>query len=590
MKREALFFCMIASSVASAPTNDVVYRPGGGTELTSDTIKLARKTDATQGVFLSGGADYYVGAIGLNDPGASSADSGATLVGAYENAAGWTFTTVQEFIDDVIALIPAGSLDAIYLRLDTTNDPLTGNLAITPGVNVDGATITATGTGRGLVATSAVYGVKGTTSGGATSGVWGESSGAGVGVIGTSATGRGVYGVASTTGDGVRGLSVDGYGVHGRSDTSSAGYFTANDSTNTESTLVIQEAVGQAQHIMFDLKDSSGNSDIFYVESNGDTFVFGDFTANAGSQLGDSQTADSHGIWGLTLAEWDYVNSSTDAGFTIDVDGSGSDSSDGTPVGFKVSHVTSQTIDGSNTTIYGSDVEMTATGATDGSTLVVIGSRAVVTKSGTDVNASTIAVRGGDFSATGTTAGTQTVVGVRATASGGDTNIGLWADTGGLQVDDNADIDGTLTVDGATTLNANINAGNSVANDTMAVVALITQNGGVQLVPTEFTVTAASDSIGSQAANRNYLINVNNTSGGSVTITANPMISDGLSDRRILRLYNQSANSVVFTTEATDPGSNLILQAATRTLAQYDTLELIWDSTASAWVETNYSG
>jgi hypothetical protein len=76
---------------------------------------------------------------------------------------------------------------------------------------------------------------------------------------------------------------------------------------------------------------------------------------------------------------------------------------------------------------------------------------------------------------------------------------------------------------------------------------------------------------------------LNNTSGGSLTLTSNPHISDG-QDGQILVLFNSSANDVVLT-----DGNGVQLGAATRTLGTRDTLTLLYSTDIGDWIELAFS-
>jgi len=101
------------------------------------------------------------------------------------------------------------------------------------------------------------------------------------------------------------------------------------------------------------------------------------------------------------------------------------------------------------------------------------------------------------------------------------------------------------------------------------------------------TITAASDSIDVAATHAATVIRLNNTSGGTVTLTSTPTIVDGVSGQ-LLIIYNSSANAVVFQREGALAGSNLRLGAASRSVGQHDTLHLMWDATNGNWIELGF--
>jgi hypothetical protein len=98
------------------------------------------------------------------------------------------------------------------------------------------------------------------------------------------------------------------------------------------------------------------------------------------------------------------------------------------------------------------------------------------------------------------------------------------------------------------------------------------------------TITATTDAISVAATTASTFVTLNNTSGSSKTLASTPTITAG-TDGQYLIIENTSAQNVVFQRESALPGSTLRLSAASITLAQYQTLMLIWDSVNSQWVQ-----
>jgi hypothetical protein len=97
-------------------------------------------------------------------------------------------------------------------------------------------------------------------------------------------------------------------------------------------------------------------------------------------------------------------------------------------------------------------------------------------------------------------------------------------------------------------------------------------------IPSVQTLTAVGNTITPNAKVKR----LDNTSGGSLTLTSNPHISDG-QDGQILILFNSSANDVVLT-----DGNGVQLGAATRTIGTRDTLMLIYSTTIGDWIELGF--
>ena len=104
--------------------------------------------------------------------------------------------------------------------------------------------------------------------------------------------------------------------------------------------------------------------------------------------------------------------------------------------------------------------------------------------------------------------------------------------------------------------------------------------GNTVETPWEVELDAVGDTIPVTATT----IALNNTSGGTLTLSSTPIIPDGLDGQRVI-LLNVSANTVALRDESVLAGSNLRLLAGTRNIAQYGSMLLIWSEALSAWVE-----
>lgn len=111
---------------------------------------------------------------------------------------------------------------------------------------------------------------------------------------------------------------------------------------------------------------------------------------------------------------------------------------------------------------------------------------------------------------------------------------------------------------------------------------------GTAFTATTKTITAAGNSISVAATDTSTYIRLNNTSGGSITLTSTPTITDGQSGQ-LLIIENISLNAVVFQRHLTLSGSNLRLGASTRTLNQFDILTLIFDPSNNEWIEIAFT-
>lgn len=140
---------------------------------------------------------------------------------------------------------------------------------------------------------------------------------------------------------------------------------------------------------------------------------------------------------------------------------------------------------------------------------------------------------------------------------------------------------------------ANITGAGTVTTQTGIDIPVLTAGGtnigllnGSTTGYTPGTATISSASSTVTASSRSGM-RLNNTSGGSVTLTSTPTIADGFQGQ-ILYLVNSSANNVVFQDESGLAGSNLRLGAATRTVKQYGTLVLWMNTTTGYWHEIGF--
>lgn len=127
------------------------------------------------------------------------------------------------------------------------------------------------------------------------------------------------------------------------------------------------------------------------------------------------------------------------------------------------------------------------------------------------------------------------------------------------------------------------------ATDTLQISATTIELTGGNFVvdgPTVFdtttaqTITAASDTI----TIADTLEEI--SSDAAHTLASTPTIADGTKGQ-IVYLMEVGSGSVILQDEATLPGSNLQLGAATRTIDAYDVLQLIFDGTY--WIEVSYT-
>lgn len=120
----------------------------------------------------------------------------------------------------------------------------------------------------------------------------------------------------------------------------------------------------------------------------------------------------------------------------------------------------------------------------------------------------------------------------------------------------------------------------------IAALTKATTNIGIRNASTEVatpsvaTLSAASSSITPNAK----IKRLNNTSGGSLTLTSAPTVTDG-QDGQILILFNSSAQNVVIQDQGTLASSNLRLSATTITLGTRDSIMLVYSSDIGDWIQ-----
>jgi hypothetical protein len=99
--------------------------------------------------------------------------------------------------------------------------------------------------------------------------------------------------------------------------------------------------------------------------------------------------------------------------------------------------------------------------------------------------------------------------------------------------------------------------------------------------PTVVTLSVVGDKIG----HTSKLIRLNNTSGGSLTLTSTPTITDGV-DGELIIIYNGSSNTVVI---QDGTSFNLRLSASTISLATRDSVILVYSSTIGDWIQIGFT-
>jgi hypothetical protein len=96
--------------------------------------------------------------------------------------------------------------------------------------------------------------------------------------------------------------------------------------------------------------------------------------------------------------------------------------------------------------------------------------------------------------------------------------------------------------------------------------------------------TATLTAVGNSIPNTATFIRLNNTSGGSLTLTSAPTIADG-QQGQVLYLVNTSANDVVLQDQGTLASSNLRLSATTITLSTRDSIALMFNTNVGDWCQ-----
>lgn len=104
--------------------------------------------------------------------------------------------------------------------------------------------------------------------------------------------------------------------------------------------------------------------------------------------------------------------------------------------------------------------------------------------------------------------------------------------------------------------------------------------GNTVYTPSVATISGAASTI----SHNQTVTRLNNTTGGAVTLTSAPTITDG-QDGQLLIVFNGSANNVTIQDQGTLAGSNLRLSAATITLGQRDSVILLYSSTIGDWIQ-----
>lgn len=130
------------------------------------------------------------------------------------------------------------------------------------------------------------------------------------------------------------------------------------------------------------------------------------------------------------------------------------------------------------------------------------------------------------------------------------------------------------------TYRAYVDANGLVANNNFAVNGLATIAAQLCTTPSVMTLAAAGTAIVATA-----LVELDNTSGGSLTLTSAPTIANGTVDGQLCILRNRSAQNVVIQDQGTLASSNLRLTATTLTLGQRDVVPLQWSTNLGDWIQ-----
>ncbi|GIV04111.1 MAG: hypothetical protein KatS3mg015_2941 [Fimbriimonadales bacterium] len=126
-----------------------------------------------------------------------------------------------------------------------------------------------------------------------------------------------------------------------------------------------------------------------------------------------------------------------------------------------------------------------------------------------------------------------------------------------------------------------LNTGVDITQSTSATTNIGIRNASNTVyTPSVATISGAASTI----SHNQTVTRLNNTTGGAVTLTSAPTITDG-QDGQLLIVFNGSANNVTIQDQGTLPGSNLRLSAATITLGQRDSIILLYSSTIGDWIQ-----
>jgi hypothetical protein len=154
-------------------------------------------------------------------------------------------------------------------------------------------------------------------------------------------------------------------------------------------------------------------------------------------------------------------------------------------------------------------------------------------------------------------------------------------------------VDGALSGDAVATTGLNIGTiqttGTNIGIDIAAITGGTT-NAGIRLAapfvatPGTKTITVVGDTI----PHTSPVVELNNTSGSSKTLTSAPTISDGVNGE-VLEIVNVGTSDVVLSDQGTLASSNLRLAATTRTLSTRDTLTLRYSTAIGDWREIGFT-
>jgi hypothetical protein len=127
---------------------------------------------------------------------------------------------------------------------------------------------------------------------------------------------------------------------------------------------------------------------------------------------------------------------------------------------------------------------------------------------------------------------------------------------------------------------SDLHVGGNVTAEGAADVAGAVTVGSLAFTPSVATLAA----VGDQITPTSSFIRLDNTSGGSLTLTSNPIILDpDETQPQLVILYN-AGNPVVFT-----DGQGIQLNAATRTVGNNDTLTLAYSRFNGDWLELSFA-